>query len=137
MQTICVVMCSYEKLWVVVALEEYLKRTKVWHGKVKSQLLLSFVEPHNPVVSSTIPWWIKIFLKEAGIDTKIFKGHSTCLASTSKAELAGLVLGVMLQPGNSFITDTLSHLQKNSKIKFLAKSFEREGRNGLKYEKRA
>ena len=129
-------MCSYEKLCVVAALEEYLKRTKVWHGKVKSQLLLSFVEPHNPAVSSTIPW-IEIFLKDAGMDTKIFKGHSTRLASTSKAELAGLVLGVMLQSGNSFITDTLSHLQKNSKIKFLARSFEREGKNGLKYEKRA
>ena len=69
-------MCSYEKLCVVAALEEYLKRTKVWHGKVKSQLLLSFVEPHNPAVSSTIPW-IEIFLKDAGIDTKIFKGHYT------------------------------------------------------------
>ena len=42
------------KLCVVATLEEYLKRIKVWRGKDKSQLLLSFVKPHNPVVSLTI-----------------------------------------------------------------------------------
>ena len=47
------------KLYVVATLEEYLKRTKVWRGKDKSQLLLSFVKPHNPVVISTISGWIK------------------------------------------------------------------------------
>ena len=47
------------KLCVVATLEEYLKRTKVWRGKDKSQLLLSFVKPHNPVVSSTISGRIK------------------------------------------------------------------------------
>ena len=36
----------------VATSEEYLERTKVWHGKNESQLLLSFVEPHSPVVSS-------------------------------------------------------------------------------------
>ena len=36
----------------VATLEEYLKRTKVCHGKNKSQLLLSFIETHSPVVSS-------------------------------------------------------------------------------------
>ena len=57
------------KLCLVVNLEEYLKRTKVWRGKDKTQLLLSFVKPHNPVVSSTISGWIKNVLREAGIDT--------------------------------------------------------------------
>ena len=60
------------KLCVVATLEEYIKRTKVWRGKDKSQLLLSFVKPHNPVVSSAISGWIKNVLREAGIDTKIF-----------------------------------------------------------------
>ena len=78
------------KLCVVTILEEYLKRTKVWRGKDKSQLLLSFVKPHNPVLSSTIFGWIKNVLREVGIDTKIFKGHSKLSASTSKAGLAGL-----------------------------------------------
>ena len=64
-------------LCVVATLEEYLKRMKGWRGKDKSQLLLSFVKPHNHVVSLTISGWIKNVLREAGIDTEIFKGHST------------------------------------------------------------
>ena len=88
------------KLCVVATLEEYLKRTKVWRGKDKSQLLLSFVKPHNPVVSSTISGWIKNVLREAGIDTKIFKGHSTRSASTSKAELTGLSVTDILERGS-------------------------------------
>ena len=69
-------------LGVVATLEEYYKRTKVWRGKDKSKLLLSFIKPHNPVVSSTRSGWIKNVLREAGIDTKIFKGHSTRSTST-------------------------------------------------------
>ena len=78
------------KLCVVATLEEYLKRTKVWCGKDKSQLLLSFFNTHNPVVSSTKSEWIKNVLREAGIDTEIFKGHSTRSASTSQAGLMAL-----------------------------------------------
>ena len=123
----------------------YLKRTKVWRGKNKSQLLLSFVKPHNPVVSSAISGWIKNFLREAVIYIKIFKGHSASSTLISKAGLAGLsvaafqkeVFGLMLQPDNGFITDRLSHLQKKTKIKFQIKNFEQEGKNGLEYDKRA
>ena len=51
------------KLSVVATVEEHLKKTKIWRGKDKSQLLLSFVKPHNPVVSSTISGWIKNILR--------------------------------------------------------------------------
>ena len=51
------------KLSVVATVEEHLKKTKIWRGKDKSQLLLSFVKPHNPVVSSTISGWIKNVLR--------------------------------------------------------------------------
>ena len=81
-------------------MKEYLKRTKVWRGKGKSQLLLSFVKPHNLVVSSTISGWIKNVLREAGIDIKIFMGHSTRSASTSKAGLAGLSVTDILERGS-------------------------------------
>ena len=37
---------------------------------------------------------------EAGIDTKIFKGHSTRSASTSKAGLAGLSVTEILERGS-------------------------------------
>ena len=61
------------KLFVVATQEECLKRTKVWREKDKNQLLFSFVEPHNPVVSSKISGWIKNVLREEGIDTKILR----------------------------------------------------------------
>ena len=51
------------KLSVVATVEEHLKKTKIWQGKDKSQLLLSFVKRHNPVVSSTISGWIKNVLR--------------------------------------------------------------------------
>ena len=97
-------------------MEEYIKGAKVWCGKNKRQVLLSFSKPYNAVVSSKISGWIKNVLKEVIIDTEMFKGHSTLSASTSKAGLAGLSVtdilergfGVMLQTGNSFITVRLS-----------------------------
>ena len=94
------------KLCVVDTLEENLKRTNVWRGKDRSQLLLSFVKPHNSVVILTISGWIKNVLRETGIDTNIFKGHSTCSASTSKAELAGLSVSDILERGSWTNTST-------------------------------
>ena len=88
------------KLCVVATLGDYLKRAKVWRGKDKSRLLLSFVKPDNPVVSSTISGWIKNVLREAGVDTKIFKGHYTRSASTSKIGLAGLSVTDILERGS-------------------------------------
>ena len=88
------------KLCVVATLEQNLKRTKFWRRKDKSQLLLSFVKPHSPMVSSTISGWIENVLREAGIDTKIFKGHSTYSASTSKAGLAGFSVTDILEGGS-------------------------------------
>ena len=89
------------KLCVVSTFEEYLKRTKVWRGKDKNQLLLSFVKPHNPVVSSTtaISGWIKNVLREAAIDTEVFKGHFSRSASTSKSGLARLSVTDILVRG--------------------------------------
>ena len=69
-------------------------------GGRKKVILLSFVKPHNPVVSSTISGWIKNVLREADIDTKIFKEHSTRSASTWKAGLAGLSVTDILERGS-------------------------------------
>ena len=52
-----------EELSVVATVEEHLKKTKIWPGKDKSQLFLSFVKRHNPVVSLTIFGWIKNVLR--------------------------------------------------------------------------
>ena len=49
-------------LCVVKALDEYISCKEGWRsGEECSQLLLSFVNPHKPVVSSTISGWLKMF----------------------------------------------------------------------------
>ena len=57
---------------------------------MRSQLLISFVEPHQAVVPCTIAGWLVKLLTEAGINTQMFKAHSVRGASTSKAAAMGL-----------------------------------------------
>ena len=76
-----VVFHSFEEdssLCVVAVLNEYLKRSEKWRTSDEWQLVLSFVQPHKPVVSSTISEWIKKVLTISGVDVGVFKGHSTC-----------------------------------------------------------
>ena len=86
-------------LCVVAVLNEYLKRSEKWRTSDEWQLLLSFVQPHKPVVSSTISGWIKKVLTISGVDVGVFKGHSTRSASTSKAALSGLSVPDILERG--------------------------------------
>lgn len=65
-------------------LREYIKRTKPFRNS--GQLFLSFHKPHKPVSKATISRWIKITLQKAGINTKIFKAHSTRAAATSAVQ---------------------------------------------------
>ena len=51
-----------------------------------SQLLVSYTKPHRPVTRDTIARWIRTVLSSAGIDTSIFKAHSTRSAAVSKAK---------------------------------------------------
>lgn len=69
------------RLCVVTYLNEYIKRSKPF--RKSSKLFISFMKPHAPVSKDTISRWIKLTLNKAGIDTKIFKAHSTRAASTS------------------------------------------------------
>ena len=81
-------------LCVLSVLRTYLDRTSGFRerkdGCVRSQLLLSFVEPHKPVVSCTIAGWLLKQMAEAGVDTEEFKAHSTRGAATSRAAAKGL-----------------------------------------------
>ena len=83
----------------VTVLNEYLKRSEKWRTSDECQLLLSFVQPHRPVVSSTISGWIKKVLTISGVEVGVFKGHSTHSASTSKAALSGLLVPGILERG--------------------------------------
>ena len=76
----------------------YIARTERWRsGKEQSQLLLSFIHPHKPVVSSTIPVWLKTIHIKSGIDTNTFKAHSTRSTSISKASLQGASIQEILK----------------------------------------
>ena len=84
---------SDKKLCVISCLKVYLNRTKAWRKRTDSsrqQLLLSFIEPHKPIKSCSVARWLVTLLSESGIDTNVFKGHSTRSASSSKASAQGL-----------------------------------------------
>ena len=83
------------KLCVVTMLEEYLKKTA--SVREKPQLLLCHAKPHGPASKDTIARWIKQVMSEAGIDTKVFKAHSTRSASTSAAKAADVPIQVILE----------------------------------------
>ena len=71
------------KICPVEVLRTYLKATKEIR-KNETKLLISFLKPHSAVTVKTISRWIKISLKEAGIDTNTFQGHSLRSSSSSK-----------------------------------------------------
>jgi hypothetical protein len=83
-----------ENLCVLRCLQCYIARTSsfrpVMGPTTHNQLLISFHIPHRPVKSCSIARWIRSILGSAGIDTAVFKGHSTRLASTSKARAGPL-----------------------------------------------
>ena len=62
-------------------------------------LLISFMKPYRKVSTDTIARWIKTVLRLAGIDTSIFKAHSTRSASTSAATKLGVPLHDMSTAG--------------------------------------
>ena len=90
-----------ESICVLRCLQSYISRTNIFRPLVdpatNQQLLISYHRPHKPVQSCTIARWIKSFLGSAGIDTSIFKGHSTRSASTSKARVGGISLEDVLK----------------------------------------
>jgi len=86
-------------LCVVKCLTEYLQRSKVWRKDGQNQLLLSHLNPHVEVKSSTISNWVKLVLKFSGIDVAKYQAHSCRSASTSKAKALGLSLNEILQRG--------------------------------------
>ena len=62
----------------------YIKRTRMLRGETK-ELFINHQKPYKPVSKATISRWIKVTLNKAGINTNIYKAHSTRAASTSAA----------------------------------------------------
>ena len=76
-----------EDLCAVTLLKAYLEKTAVLRND-NNQLLLCHAAPHGPASKDTISRWIKQVMSDAGIDTRVFKAHSTRSASTSAAKAA-------------------------------------------------
>lgn len=72
------------RLCVYRHLQMYLDKTRVIRG-TEDYLFVSYRKPHLRVHKSTISRWIRFILQSSGIDTSVFKAHSTRAASASKA----------------------------------------------------
>ena len=70
----------------VLALKAYLDRTAHLRHADAINLFISQRKPHKSVSSQTLARWMKSIMAAAGIDTTVFKQHSTHSASAAWLE---------------------------------------------------
>lgn len=77
---------------VATSLKYYLKRTEELrtNGVRSGNLFLTHKKPFHNATSQTISRWVKKIMSASGVDTSLFKPHSTRHASTSMAYRRGL-----------------------------------------------
>ena len=80
----------------VLALRAYEESTRQLREGT-SQLFVAIIKPHKAVSSSTIARWLKTMIGMAGINTSIFKTHSTRGASASTAASMGVTTNEILK----------------------------------------
>ena len=62
--------------------------------------MICYKAPHGPASKGTISRWIKQTMKAAGVDTTVFKPHSTRGAAASAAKAANVpIQGIMNTAG--------------------------------------
>lgn len=79
--------CAFEinpNICPLACLKEYINRTKPLRAS-ETKLFISYVKPFKSVSRDTISRWTKTVLDNSGVDTNVYKAHSTRAASTSKA----------------------------------------------------
>ena len=79
--------------------ESYIERSQQWRGR-KTQLLLSHIKPQKEVSSSIVSRWLKDTIALAGINTDVFKWHSSKSAASAGAGLAGASIYDILTMGS-------------------------------------
>ncbi len=85
-----------KKLCVVQVLNQYLTATRMLRRN-HNELFISYISPYSPVTSQTLSRWLTDILNLAGIDTKIYHGHSFRHSATSKAVRNGLSVDSILE----------------------------------------
>lgn len=68
----------------------YIEKTSADRDDSLEYLFLSEKKPYKNINKQTLSKWVKMVLKNAGVDTKIFTPHSTRHSSTSKAWSCGI-----------------------------------------------
>lgn len=69
-------------------LNEYVSRTAPLRGQVTS-LFITFKKPHAKASKDSVSRWIKTVMKEAGLNTQLYRPHSVRSASSSAASRGG------------------------------------------------
>ena len=87
-------LCPQQTLW---AYERRTESFRTGENEEQTRLFLAVVKPHKPVCSSTLARWLKSLLDKAGIDTNIFKAHSTRSAAASAAANTGITTSDILK----------------------------------------
>ena len=78
------------ELCVVTHLRQYIKMTATFRNTGTNHLLLSFLQPHKPISTTTLSMWCVNVMKESGINVNLFASHSTRSPPTSKCNTSGL-----------------------------------------------
>ena len=103
------------------SLKEYCKRTEQYREEHK-ELWLTLEDKPHPASKDTISRWLKTTMKLSGIDTKIFKAHSTRMSSTSKTVLT-IPVNTILKRARWTNANTFARFYKR-KIQEDARSFQ-------------
>lgn len=82
-------------LCVATTLKQYLAANKNLRTAGDDFLFLTYKKPHRVASKQTLSRWVKDTLESAGINTEIFKTHSTRHASTSKAFQLGVPVEII------------------------------------------
>lgn len=83
------------RLCIVHYLDHYLRRTQSTRNS--QFLFVSLNKPHHRVTVDTLSRWVKIILKESGIDLQLYGSHSVRSASTSSAAAQGVPINDILK----------------------------------------
>lgn len=87
------------KLNVAASIRHYITRTAQIRGE-QTQMLISYVKPHRAITPCSVARWLQTCMFLAGVDTSIYKAHSTRSASTSKAKRQGLSSQEIMERAN-------------------------------------
>ena len=63
------------ELYIVPHLKQYIKMTALFRNTDTNQLLLSIVQPHKPVSTTTLSRWCLTVMKGSGINVNILGSH--------------------------------------------------------------